>query len=117
MKNPFKYGCVVEGEYFCPRPQLHKQLAAYIESGQNVVIQGARRMGKTSLIKETVGSMRGYRLLFVDLYCIRSLSDFCRRVMTSISADVVPEKGHVPCWTASSGSFVRYEYRIADNRN
>ena len=84
MKNPFKYGCVVEGEYFCPRPQLHKQLAAYIESGQNVVIQGARRMGKTSLIKETVGSMRGYRLLFVDLYCIRSLSDFCRRVMTGV---------------------------------
>jgi len=28
--NPFKYGCVVEGEYFCPRPQLHKQLAAYM---------------------------------------------------------------------------------------
>lgn len=84
MKNPFKYGCVVEGEYFCPRPQLQKQLAAYISSGQNVVIQGARRMGKTSLIKETVGSMRGYKLLFVDLYCIRSLSDFCRRVMTGI---------------------------------
>ena len=24
--NPFKYGCVVDGEFFCPRPKLERQL-------------------------------------------------------------------------------------------
>ena len=48
MKMPFRYGCVVDGEYFCPRPELERQLRNYAESGQNLVIQGERRMGKTS---------------------------------------------------------------------
>jgi len=83
--NPFRYGCVVEGEFFCPRPQLERQLRAYAESGQNVVIQGERRMGKTSLIKHSISGMRKMRMLYIDLYCIRSLSDFCRRVMGGVA--------------------------------
>lgn len=82
--NPFKYGCVVEGEYFCPRPTLERDLGKFVEAGQNVVVQGERRMGKTSLIKKTVGAIGGMRLLYVDLYCIRTLSDFCRRVMVGV---------------------------------
>ena len=49
--NAFKYGCSVEGENFCARPDLSKSLSNYIESGQNLVIQGERRIGKTSLVK------------------------------------------------------------------
>ena len=52
--NAFKYGCSVDGENFCARPKLAKSLSNYVESGQNLVIQGERRMGKTSLVKETV---------------------------------------------------------------
>ena len=84
MKIPFKYGCVVEGEYFCPRPELERQLREYAESGQNLVIQGERRMGKTSLVKKAVSGMKGERLLYIDLYGIRTLSDFCRRVMMGV---------------------------------
>lgn len=83
--NPFKYGCVVDGEFFCPRPELERQLQAFAESGQNVVIQGERRMGKTSLIKHSIAGVRRMRMLYIDLYCIRSLSDLCRRVMTGIA--------------------------------
>ena len=25
--NPFKYGCVVEDNFYCPRPSLERQLA------------------------------------------------------------------------------------------
>ena len=56
--NPFKYGSTVDGEHFCPRPELERKLASYIEAGQNVVIQGERRTGKTSLVLETVRHMR-----------------------------------------------------------
>ena len=83
--NPFKYGCVVDGEFFCPRPELERQLRAFAESGQNVVVQGERRMGKTSLIKHAIGGIRKMRMLYIDLYCIRSLSDLCRRVMNGIA--------------------------------
>lgn len=83
--NPFKYGCVVDGEFFCPRPKLERQLKAFARSGQNVVILGERRIGKTSLIKHSVSAMRGIRMLYIDLYCIHTLSDFCRRVMNGIA--------------------------------
>ena len=51
--NPFRHGCAVDGEYFCPRPELERQLMSFAESGQNVVVHGERRMGKTSLIKSS----------------------------------------------------------------
>ena len=84
MKMPFRYGCVVDGEYFCPRPELERQLRNYAESGQNLVIQGERRMGKTSLVKKAILGMKGERLLYIDLYGIRTLADFCRRVMSGV---------------------------------
>ncbi len=83
--NPFKYGCVVSGEYFCPRPDLERQLQEHALSGQNLVIQGARRMGKTSLITHAIGEMHGMHLIYIDLYAIKTLSDFCARVMKGIS--------------------------------
>lgn len=84
MKIPFKYGCAVEGEYFCPRPELERQLHEYAESGQNLVIQGERRMGKTSLVKKAISGMKGERMLYIDLYGVRTLSDFCRRAMAGV---------------------------------
>jgi len=83
--NPFKYGCTVEGEYFCPRTELSRQLKRHVESGQNVVIQGERRMGKTSLVLQTVKSMRGVRLLHADLLCVRDVADLCRRLAAALS--------------------------------
>ncbi|MDO5317674.1 MAG: ATP-binding protein [bacterium] len=83
--KPFKYGCVVGGENFCPRPSLEKQLQEFATDGQNLVIQGARRMGKTSLIKHAIGNMRRMRLVYIDLYYINSLADLCARVMKGIA--------------------------------
>ena len=82
--NPFKYGCTVDGEYFCPRKDLAKQLKSHIASGQNVVIQGERRMGKTSLVLETVRSMKGVALFHVDLLCVRDTADLCRRMSSAL---------------------------------
>ena len=30
--NPFRYGCVVEDSFYCPRPSLEKQFAGFIRS-------------------------------------------------------------------------------------
>ena len=45
---PFKYGMVVDGENYCPRTELARQSSKLIEAGLNVVVQGERRIGKTS---------------------------------------------------------------------
>ena len=83
-KNPFRYGCVVEGGFYCPRPALERQLAGFIRSGQNVVIHGERRMGKTSLVNAVVRGMRGWRMLYVDLLHVQTVGDVCRRIVSAV---------------------------------
>jgi AAA+ ATPase superfamily predicted ATPase len=82
--NPFKYGQVVSSKDFCPRPVLTDQLKTFIESGQNVVVQGERRMGKTSLIHEAVGELKGYRMLYIDLMEIKTTEGLCKRIISAL---------------------------------
>lgn len=82
--NPFKYGRVVSAEDFCPRAHLLEQLTTFIKSGQNVVLQGERRMGKTSLLWETVRQLKRYRMLYVDLLEIKTADDLCKRMVKSL---------------------------------
>ena len=85
MENPFKYGCVVSGDHFCGRDKAERELRGFVKSGQNVFVQGERRMGKTSLVKKAIAGIRGERLVYIDLYCIGSQSDLCRRIMDGVS--------------------------------
>ena len=78
--EPFKFGCIVADEHYCARPQLEKEIRRYVSGGQNIVMQGERRRGKSSLVVKCVRSLRGMGLLYVDLLGITSTSDFCRRV-------------------------------------
>ena len=82
--NPFRYGQVVSAKNFCPRPELVAQLSGFIQSGQNVVLQGERRMGKTSLIYESVRRLRQFRMLYVDLLEIKTADDLCKRIVTAM---------------------------------
>lgn len=82
--NPFKYGQVVSEEDFCPRPELLKQMVGFIKAGQNVVLQGERRMGKTSLICEAVRKAKKHRMVYVDLLEIKTADDFAKRVIKAI---------------------------------
>ncbi|MBI5245513.1 MAG: ATP-binding protein [Elusimicrobia bacterium] len=82
--NPFKYGRVVSADDFCPRPALLKQLTGFIRSGQNVEIQGERRMGKTSLIYESVRQMKRLRMLYVDMLEIKTADDLCKRMVKAL---------------------------------
>ena len=68
----------------CPRPALEKQLAGFVRSGQNVVIHGERRMGKTSLINAVVRGMRGWRMVYVDLLHVQTVGDVCRRIVSAV---------------------------------
>ena len=83
--KPFEFGCVVKGDVFCPRPEIESILTSNMESGQNTVVVGERRMGKTSLIMSAFSKTRKSRLLYVDLLNIRTIADFCDRVASAAS--------------------------------
>ncbi len=83
--NPFKYGCIDDGGYFCARPQLAKQLEDYVSTGQNLVIQGERRMGKSSLVTNTVRGMRGYHMLYADFMDVRTVADVCNQIADGLA--------------------------------
>ena len=82
---PFKYGMVVDGENYCPRTELARQFSKLIESGLNVVVQGERRMGKTSFVCKTVKTIRALELVYIDLYCVKTIDEFCRRVVAAVA--------------------------------
>ncbi len=81
--NPFKYGTIVYGNDFCGRKELIRQLSDFIKSGQNVVVHGERRVGKSSLIQETILRLKGSRPIFVDLMEVKSADDLCKRMLRS----------------------------------
>lgn len=84
--TPFKYGMVVGGKNYCPRPELARQFSKLVETGLNVVVQGERRMGKTSFVCETIKSIRGMELVYIDLYCVKTVEEFCRRTVAAVTA-------------------------------
>jgi len=84
--NPFRYGQVVGADEFCPRPGLVKQLTRFMASGQNAVVQGERRMGKTSLIHEAARKHKRRRMIYVDLLAIKTVNDLCKRLVTGIAS-------------------------------
>ena len=86
MVNPFRYGTVVSGKDFYGRQDLIEQLTGYIKAGQNVVLQGERRIGKTSLAVETVRRMNKYRLLRVNCMEVKSVDALCKHILHAILA-------------------------------
>ena len=43
--EPFKFGCIVDDEHYCVRPQLEKEVKRHISGGQNLVIQDGCGVG------------------------------------------------------------------------
>lgn len=82
--NPFKYGQIVSSGDFCPRPELMDQITKCIKTGQNMVIQGERRTGKTSLIHEAIRKCPSYREIYVDLLEVKDIDSLCRRMIKAV---------------------------------
>ncbi|MBF0105875.1 MAG: ATP-binding protein [Deltaproteobacteria bacterium] len=83
--NPFKYGRVVSKDDFCSRSGLARMLHRHTLSGQNVVILGERRTGKTSLIWNTCHRHKKHKLLYVDLLEVKTIEDIVRRMVNALS--------------------------------
>jgi uncharacterized protein len=67
MDNPFVYGEVVPGEAFVDREDELDRLVADLGGGQKVFLISPRRYGKSSLIRQTLDSLRRRGMLAVEL--------------------------------------------------
>ena len=68
VDNPFRYGDIVEGQYFTNRFQELAELKGDLQSGQNVIVISPRRFGKSSLVKRALREVRSSVLsTYIDL--------------------------------------------------
>ncbi len=81
---PFKSGMFVEGKDFCGRTLELETLKTHILSNARVCVQGERRIGKSSLILETIREIPKRQALYIDLLGVKSENDICRRVISGI---------------------------------
>lgn len=54
MENPFKFGTIVEEEYFTDRVQEVAYIEQFIQSANHLVLISPRRFGKSSVVAKTV---------------------------------------------------------------
>ncbi|MDN3507053.1 MAG: ATP-binding protein [Simkaniaceae bacterium] len=85
-KNPFRFGDPVAGDYFLPRPELENAVSQFLENRIHVVLNGPRRLGKTSFVLNLLEKFEEekYTCFFVDIFNITSHRDFLQQVLRSL---------------------------------
>lgn len=81
---PFKSGMVVVGRDFCGREREIAALSGYLDACSRVCLVGERRIGKTSLVHETVRRLRGRSLVFIDMLGVKTADDVTRRLVNGV---------------------------------
>ena len=81
---PFRSGMVVVGPNFCGRKQELGRLRAHIDRCARVCLIGERRIGKTSLVHETIRRLRGSQLVLIDFLGVKTADDVVRRIVDGI---------------------------------
>jgi len=77
-KNPFRYGAKVTGGSFYDRREIKASMMNVLSGGNNVVLYGPRRYGKSSLVAEMVEDFRrqGVVCIYLNMMNVASLDDF-----------------------------------------
>ena len=97
MKNPFKYGSRVGGNSFFDRAKIIHDMLCVAEGGNNAVLYGPRRYGKTSLVGEIMGSLRsrGWICIELNMMDMASLDDFIAQYAKAVYREVSPVLGTI----------------------
>ena len=83
MKNPFKFGTVVEEEFFTDRQEELQYICRVMSSENHLALISPRRFGKSSLILKAVKQLkRPYIML--NMQSITSTKDLSNRILESV---------------------------------
>lgn len=86
IRNPFRFGDPVEGDYYLPRPELTNSIRQFIENRIHVILIGPRRFGKTSFVLNFLKEQesRAQTCLFVDVFNVTSHKDFLQQMIRAL---------------------------------
>lgn len=78
--NPFKFGTIVEEEYFTDRVKEMAYISQFLQSANHLVLISPRRFGKSSLVSKAVKSS-GRKYVSVNLQKVLSVSDLSAKLL------------------------------------
>ena len=95
MKNPFRYGRRVSGSSFFDRAKIKRDIRNVLDGGNNVLLYGPRRYGKSSLVGEVLSALRadGCPCTELNMMDVASLDDFIARYARCIYRELAPVSG------------------------
>lgn len=83
MKNPFKFGTIVEDEFFTDRTNELQYIRRVMDSENHLVLISPRRFGKSSLVVKVAKQMdRPY--LFLNLQKVISTQDLAAKLLKEV---------------------------------
>lgn len=83
MDNPFKFGSIVENEFFTDRVKEVEYICNYLNSRNHLVLISPRRFGKSSLVLKAVKRAKR-KYLHLNLQKITSISDFAAKLLAEV---------------------------------
>lgn len=85
-KNPFDYHHSVTGKLFVNREEEARRLRSYCTSNANVLLLAPRRLGKSSLIRETFRRLprRTHMCLYVDILKALDEGEVAQRILNEL---------------------------------
>jgi len=95
MKNPFRYGRQVSGSSFFDRRKIKADIRNVLDGGNNVLLYGPRRYGKSSLVGELLSDIKaaGGFCAELNMMDVASLDDFIIRFSRSVYRELAPVSG------------------------
>ena len=82
MENPFRFGTVVEDEYFTDRVQEVKQISQYLNSANHLILISPRRFGKSSVVLKSVKQAKR-QYVMLNLQQVTSVSDLASKLLSA----------------------------------
>jgi AAA+ ATPase superfamily predicted ATPase len=83
MSNPFKFGSVVDKDFFTDRKDETEEVKSILNSNNHLVLISPRRFGKTSLVSKVTNTLNR-PVIYLDLQLITDVSDFAAQLLKRV---------------------------------
>ena len=80
MENPFKFGTIVEGNYFTDRVKEVAYISQFIQSANHLILISPRRFGKSSVVAKAV-KQSGREYITLNLQKVTSVSEMSAKLL------------------------------------
>ena len=83
MTNPFKFGAVVDNDFFTDREKELEEATQIINSNNHLILISLRRFGKTSLINKATNALNR-PIINLDLQLVVDVADFATQLLKRV---------------------------------